>query len=102
MKTRRRQERELSLLHVEHDRVAVPIARMSHPAVIDVTISEWTADLCGPSLASARAVNRSAAGSDYVDFDTVDSVHETVTPVARARALTRLARRRGLRGLPAG
>lgn len=81
MKTRRRQERKLSLLRVERDRVAVPIVRINDPAVIDVTISEWTADLCGPSLASAGAASRSTAGSDYIDFDMVDSVHASVTSV---------------------
>ena len=78
MKTRRRQKGMLPILRLAHDRVAIPIARTNEPAVIDVTISEWNADLFPSSRTSVAVASGGPVANSYVDFDTLDSVHETV------------------------
>lgn len=57
--------------------VAMPVATMSHPRSIDVTVCEWTTDLSAAPLLSSAPTPTSVGAARYVDFDVVDSVHES-------------------------
>jgi hypothetical protein len=57
--------------------VAMPVATMSHPRSIDVTVCEWTTDLSAAPLLSSDTTPTSVGAARYVDFDAVDSVHES-------------------------
>lgn len=46
-------------------------------AATDVTISEWLADLDARAEALPRMAHASFSHSGYVDFDALDSVHES-------------------------
>lgn len=63
----------------------LPAPFITHSTLIDVTVCEWTADLhaATPALATPAATSVGATG--YVDFDTVESIHETVGNVAQAQ-----------------
>ena len=56
---------------------APPVATMTHASAVDVTVCEWTADLSVGPLLSGAAVRTSVGAAGYVDFDAVDSVHES-------------------------
>ena len=59
--------------------VTVPVARTNHPAAVDVTISEWIADLGTRAVARPEMANVSLSPSRFVDFDAIDSVHESTS-----------------------
>lgn len=65
------------LLDVPGAPVTVPVARTNHPAAADLTISEWIADLDTRAEALPGIAHASFSQSGYVDFDALDSVHES-------------------------
>ncbi len=60
-----------------------PTMRLSHR--VDVAISEWTADLSGGPIPTRTPSPTIVGAVGYVDYDTVDSVHETTTSTTAAR-----------------
>ena len=64
---------------------ALPPPTMTRPEVVDVTICEWTADQAGTPL-STEVVRTTVSAMGYVDFDAVDSVHETLVISAVKRS----------------
>ena len=55
----------------------VPAVDTSHPMAVDVTISEWIADLGSRVEALPEMAQTYLAPSGFVDFDAIDSVHES-------------------------
>lgn len=56
----------------------LPAASLSHPRSVDVTVCEWTADL-GGSLLHIGPARTTVGALGFIDFDALDSVHETTT-----------------------
>jgi hypothetical protein len=61
----------------------VPAVDTSHPTAVDATISEWIADLGTRAVARPEAANAPLPPSGFVDFDALDSVHESSSPSLR-------------------
>jgi len=55
----------------------VPTVDTSHPTAVDVTFSEWIADLGSRVEALPEMAQTYLAPSGFVDFDAIDSVHES-------------------------
>ena len=68
-------------LHFDVPRASatVPAVDTSHPTAVDVTISEWIADLGTRAVARPEAADASLSPSRFVDFDAIDSVHESTS-----------------------
>jgi hypothetical protein len=54
---------------------------MSHPRRIELAISEWTADLTVTRNASTNPPLMLSAAGGFVDFDMVESVHESIIAI---------------------
>ena len=65
---------------------ALPAPTMSHPHSVDVSVCEWTADLSGAALPGTVSARTSVIAVGFVDFDVVDSVHETAASGSVARS----------------
>ena len=59
---------------------------MSHPRSVDVTVCEWTADLSSTPPSNTSQTQTTVGAVGYVDFDAVDSVHETAASVGTLRS----------------
>ena len=55
----------------------VPAVDTGHPTAVDVTFSEWIADLGSRAVARPEMAQTYLAPSGFVDFDAIDSVHES-------------------------
>jgi len=55
----------------------VPAMGTAQAAATDVTVSEWIADLDTRAEALPGMMHASFSHSGYVDFDALDSVHES-------------------------
>lgn len=63
----------------------LPSPTMTRHGTVDMTICEWTADQAGPSP-SMDPGRTTVSAMGYVDFDAVDSVHETLVSYAVERS----------------
>jgi hypothetical protein len=54
----------------------LPVATLSHPRSIDVSVCEWTTDLSAAPLLSVSPAQTAVGAVGYVDFDVLDSVHQ--------------------------
>jgi hypothetical protein len=59
-------------------------ASMSHPRAVDVTVSEWTADM-SPVPLDVGLVCTTVGAIGFVDFDAVESVRTTLASTGTAR-----------------
>ena len=56
------------------------------PGAIDVSVCEWTTDLSvGPHPDRIPARRTAVSGVGFVDFDGVDSIHETTASVGNVQ-----------------
>ena len=68
---------DVSLFDVSAVPATVPAVGTGHPAATDVTISEWIADLGSRVETLPKMAPTSLAPGGFVDFDALDSVHES-------------------------
>ena len=63
-------------LPISPTKMALPAASLSHPLTVDVTVSEWTADLSAGSGPITTLAPTAVGAVAFIDFDALDSVHE--------------------------